>query len=118
MAWIVNNWSFLVVIIACLVVAYVYVKKFRNLPTQQQLEMIKAWLLAIVIEAERTFGSKTGKIKLSWAYSQFISAFPSLSEVISFELFSMLVDEVLEQMREILKSNSNAKNYVDGGVEV
>ena len=118
MAWIINNWSFLVVVLSCLVIAFVYVKKFKNLPTETQLEMVKAWLLAIVIEAERTFGSKTGKIKLSWAYSQFISAFPSLSEIISFELFSMLVDEVLEQMRDILENNKNAKNYVDGGVEV
>ena len=114
MSWIINNWSFLVVIVAFIVVGYVYVKKFKNMPTEQQKNMIRAWLLAIVVEAERTFGSKTGKIKLSWAYSQFVGAFPSLAEIISFELFSKLVDEVLEQMRTILENNENAKSYVEG----
>lgn len=114
MNWLIENWSLLVVVIAAVALGYLYFKKFKNSPTEQQIKMIKEWLLAVVIEAERMFGSKTGKIKLSWAYSCFIDAFPALAEIVTFEMFSALVDEVLEQMRAILESNENAKNYVGG----
>lgn len=112
MSWIINNWSFLVVILACLVIGYVYVNKFKNLPTEQQQEMVKAWLLAIVIEAERTFKNKTGVVKLSWTYNRFCETFPYLADIISFELFSILVDEVLEQMKHLLETNKYISDYV------
>ena len=114
MKWLIDNWSLLVVLVAVIVVVVCYVKKFSALPSQEQQAKIKAWLLAIVVEAERQFGGQTGKIKLSWAYSKFVEAFPSLAPVVPFELFSSMVDEVLEQMRNLLESNESIRKYVEG----
>ena len=114
MMWLEQNWSLLVVIIAFVVVVLHYFKKFSGLPSEQQLAKVKAFLLAIVVEAERQFGSQTGKIKLSWAYSKFCETFPSLAPVIPFETFSAMVDEVLEQMRYLLETNEAVKKYVEG----
>lgn len=114
MQWLYDNWSLLVVILAAIVVVYVRFKKFAGLPSDEQQAKAKAILLAIVIEAERQFGGQTGKLKLSWAYSRFVELYPSLASLIPFELFSTLVDEVLEQMRNLLETNESIKRYVEG----
>lgn len=114
MEWLINNWSLLVLIGAVGVYIYIRFKKWNGLPSEEQLKKIKAFLLATVIEAERQFKSSTGRLKLSWAYSQFIKAFPSLSSLISFEMFSALVDEVLVEMRNLLENNEQIRKYVEG----
>lgn len=114
MKWLIDNWTLLVVLICAAVVVYIRFIKFSSLPDEEQIKQVKAFLLAIVVEAEKQFGSKTGKVKLSWTYSQFIKAFPNLAPVIPFELFSQWVDEVLETMRNLLSNNENLKSYVEG----
>lgn len=113
MRWIIDNWSLLVVILAAVAVVIHYYKKFSGLPSDEQIKKIKQWLLAVVIEAEKEFKGNTGRVKLSYVYSRFIEAFPSLAPVIPFELFSSLVDEVLEEMRHLLETNANLAKYVD-----
>ena len=105
MNWIINNWSLLVVIIACFAVTTVYLKKFKDMPTDEQIARVKEWLLYAVLQAEAEFGSGTGKLKLHYVYDLFVQRFPSLVELISFDMFSWLVDEVLEEMRKILDTN-------------
>lgn len=105
MKWIIDNWSLLVVISAVCTVAFMYVKKFTTLPTEEQLAKVKEWLLYAVMQAEGEFGGGTGKLKLHYVYDMFVTRFPRLVDVISFELFSKLVDEALEQMRKILETN-------------
>lgn len=68
--------------------------------------MIKSWLLSVIVNAEKVYGGKTGKVKLSYVYGLFIEKFPKLARVISFETFSAIVDEVL-------KIN---ENYIDNAV--
>ena len=114
MNWIIENWSLLVVLIAVVILVYIWVKKFVALPNEEQVKRIKQWMLIAVIEAEKRFGEKTGKLKLSWVYAEFVKAFPSLVAIMPFELFSDLVDSVLDDMREILEKNENAKKYVYG----
>lgn len=113
MDWIINNWSMIVVVIAFIVVFYIQYRKFCKLPSEQQLAKVKAFLLVVVVEAERIYKSKTGRIKLSYAYEKFVQAFPSLVPIIPFELFASMVDEVLEQMRNMLEDNENVRNYVE-----
>lgn len=114
MNWLISNWYVIVLILAVIVLGVMYVRKFYGMPSQEQLEKVKAFLLVIVVEAEKQFGSQTGKIKLSWAYSKFVEAFPSIANLISFEMFSLLVDEVLEEMRHLLESNQKVAQYVEG----
>ena len=49
-----------------------------------------------------------------YVYDLFLERFPSVAPVISFEMFSMLVDEALEKMRHILETNLDIKAYVEG----
>lgn len=114
MKWLVDNWSLLVVVLCGIVGIGVYVKRFSDKPTEEQLECIRQWLLYAVIEAEKDFGSGTGALKLRAVYSEFCQVFPEFARVITFEIFSILVDEALEQMKDILEVNKDIEAYVEG----
>lgn len=113
MKWIIDNWSLLVVVAAVCVCVFLYVKKFINTPTDEQIAKVKEWLLYAVTEAEKELGGGTGALKLRYVYNLFIEKFPYLVDIISFEMFSHLVDESLEQMKHLLETNSSIKAYVE-----
>jgi hypothetical protein len=75
---------------------------------------IKEWLLYAVVEAEKGLGSKTGKLKLRQVYDWFISTYPIISKLISFNTFSSYVDMALDEMENILDTNEAIKQYVEG----
>ena len=90
------EWAALAVIA---VVVFVLLYKFCG------VEKVKNWLLWAVCEAETALGSGTGKLKLATVYSLFIERFPTFSKIMPYTLFSKLVDEALEIMREWLENN-------------
>ena len=113
MQWLIDNWTFLVVIIAIVVAVVVAVKKFTQLPTEDQIENVKEWLLYAVTLAEKEFADGgMGKIKLRAVYEQFLINFPWLAKVITFTQFSAMVDEALEQMKHMLETNKNIQAFV------
>lgn len=114
MNWLINNWSLLVVIACVIGVGFFYARKFSQLPSEQQMAKIREWLLYCVMIVEKEYSSGTGQLKLRAAYSMFVDKFPSLVAVISFELFSQLVDEALVRMREILETNKDIEQYIKG----
>mgnify|MGYP000840045992 CR=1 FL=1 len=77
-------------------------------------DRVKEWLLWAVTEAEKDLGGGTGKLKLRQVYDLFVQRFPWLAKAVSFELFSSLVDEALEEMREMLDNNQAVKAFVEG----
>lgn len=111
-----NYWAIIIAIIAIIILVVIAIKKFMNKPTEEQILSIKAWLLQAVVAAEKDLGSKMGRIKLSKVYDMFLKTFPSLSTLITFAMFSKLVDSALEEMKEILNSNKKAQEYV--GIEI
>ncbi len=114
MEWIINNWSFLVIVLCAIGVFVWYTKKFVELPSEEQLAKVREWLLFTVMIVEKEYSSGTGALKLRAAYNEFCRVFPSLVPIISFELFSGLVDEALEQMKHILETNKDIEFYVKG----
>lgn len=54
------------------------------------------------------------KIKLRYVYDMFVARFTWLARVISFEAFSMMVDEALERMKKMLESNKAMQTLVSG----
>jgi hypothetical protein len=70
--------------------------------------------LFAVEKAEEEFGSSTGQLKLRYVYNLFITRFPGISKLISFETFSMLVDEALKKFKEMLIENKNLQKRVYG----
>lgn len=77
--------------------------------------MIKSWLLSVIVNAEKVYGGKTGKVKLSYVYGLFIEKFPKLAKIISFETFSTLVDEVLK-INENFVDNAGTSINVGAGI--
>lgn len=114
MKFIVENWYLIVLAVAVIAfvvrLVYAWIKK----PTDAQISSVKEWLLWACTEAEKELGGGTGKLKLRYVYDAFLSKFPALSKVISFDMLSDLVDEVLTSMREILSTNTSANAYVYG----
>lgn len=113
MKWLVENWTFLVLVVCAVACVIVYFKKFAEQPTEDQLETIRQWLLYAVIQAEKDFGSGTGALKLRAVYSEFCQVFPELAQIITFTMFSRLVDEALERMKQLLETNKDIEAYVE-----
>lgn len=103
--WIANNWAVIVGLIALVTVVILAIRAFMKLPTSAQKEKVKKCLLAWVIQAEKELGGGTGKVKLSTVYGTFVTAFPILKNFISFETFSLWVDDALDEMRKMLEQN-------------
>lgn len=77
----------------------------------------KNWLVWAVSEAESMFGSKTGKLKLRYAYELAIERFPILAKLVPFSLFSKLVDGALVIMRDMIENNKNIADAIGDVVE-
>ena len=115
MNFIINNWYIILAAFAILAAAGIAVYRYFNLPSEAQLAKVREWLLWAVTEAEKELGSGTGKLKLRQVYDLFVTRFSWLARVVSFELFSDMVDDALEEMREMLKNNKAVKALVNGG---
>ena len=110
--FIVRNWYIIFSFIAIIIVAIVCVVNFFKQPTSEQIRQVREWLLYAVTEVEKIMGSKTGQLKLRMVYDMFLEKFPFISSVISFDKFSELVDEALEEMKHLLSTNEAIRNYV------
>lgn len=112
MEWLISNWYILVAAVAIIGCIGLGIKKFVSMPTAQQIEKIKEWLLFAVVDAEKELGSGTGQIKLRYVYDMFISRFGWVAKIIPFSTFSAFVDEALDKMKDILADNDNLKAYI------
>lgn len=101
MKWIVDNWSLLLVFLI-----------FSTYFILSGKKSVKEWLLYAVAIAERELGSGTGKLKLRQVYENFIVAYPVISKIVPFEIFSAWVDEALVEMRKIIETNFDIKAYI------
>lgn len=114
MEWLIENWTLLVVALAAVVCSVVYVKKFADKPTEDQIKAAKEWLVYAVTLAEKELGGGTGKLKLRLTYEWFIEKFPWVAKCVSFETFSVWVDEALLTARKLLEENQAIKGFVNG----
>lgn len=83
----------------------IYVNGFKN------------WLVWAVSEAEATFGSKTGKLKLRYVYDMAVERFPLISKFIPFALFGKLVDGALDVMRDMIENNKSIADAITDEVK-
>lgn len=111
---ILENWYIMVAAFVLLAVGAVLIYRFAKQPRPEQLAKVREWLLYAVTEAEKELGGGTGKLKLRQVYDLFVTRFPWLAPVVSFELFSSLVDDALDEMREMLSNNKAVAALVEG----
>ena len=113
MEFFIENWPVLLSFLCGVAVCLLFAVRFSKEPTERKITMIKEWLLFAVVQAEKELGAGTGQIKLRYVWDLFIQTFPALAPVISFEMFSKLVDEALDQMRHLLETNQDILYYVE-----
>lgn len=107
MNWLISNWGLLLAALAGAGAAVIWIVKFIKLPKEQQLANVRKWLLWAVCQAEKELGGGTGQLKLVKVYDMFVAQFPVLAEWVTFEAFSGMVDEALEEMRGLLERNKS-----------
>ena len=117
MKFLIDNWYIILAALAVLAAAGIAVYRYVKLPTPEQLEKVRQWLLKAVTEAERELGGGTGQLKLRTVYDAFLTKFPWLAPVVSFAKINELVDEAQEEMRKMLEKNKAVQAYVSGEAE-
>ena len=98
------------VIVLCVIGLCIY-GLFRK-GKERQIEIILEWLLLAVIKAEKELGSGTGQLKLRFVYDLFIDKFKIVSYFITFSQFSMLVDQALDIMKDMVSNNKKVEEYI------
>ena len=112
MEFIINYWYVFVGVIAVIIMAGFAVYKFAGLPTKEQMIKVKEWLKYAVSIAEKELGEKTGQLKLRMVYDMMLTKFPVTARLISFQTFSLCVDEALEWLDKQLSANENIANII------
>ena len=114
MDFIIENFGVIVaLVITAVVIVFAAIRFFKS-GTEKQIAKLREWLLYATSLAEKELGGGTGKLKLRFVYDMFIVKFPWLAKIISFERFSMIVDESLEEMNKLLSTNDAVANYIVG----
>lgn len=89
-----------VILVVLLVIGGIYINGFKN------------WLVWAVTEAEKMFGSKTGQLKLRYAYELAATRFPIVAKLIPFNVFGSMVDNALVIMRTMIEKNQTIADIV------
>lgn len=113
MNFLINNCYLIIIAAVIIFIVGRYIYKFFNKPTEEQMNNLREWLKWAVAYAEKTLGSGTGHLKLRYVYDMFIDKFWYLSKIVSFDVFSELVDRALDEMENLLK-NEEINEYVTG----
>lgn len=113
MEYLIENWYIGVIGIVLLSALIAGVYGVIKTPSSEQMKKVKKWLLFAVLKTEQELGSGTGKLKLSYAFDLFVERFPLIAKLISFEVFSMMVDEALETMKDMLKENKDVRRLIE-----
>lgn len=114
MEFVMNNWQYIFAALVLVTVGIVMAVRFFRQPSGEQIEKLKQWLLWAVIHAEQKFGDHMGQVQLRYVYDLFVSRFPWLAKIISFDKFCDLVDEALAKMKKLLQENATAAEFVAG----
>lgn len=116
--FILENWYIILAFVAAGMAAGIAVYHFVKQPKADQLKKVREWLLWAVIEAEKALGSGTGQLKLRKVYDLFVVRFPWLAKIIPFEMFGKMVDDALDEMRELLENNEAVADYINSGAMI
>lgn len=117
-----NNWTLIITIIGLGLGIYTKIKNYLNLSKQEKIniaiEQIRKTMLDMVVEAEKEYGSNTGKLKKSKVLNEIFDKYPVLKDYINQEDLEKqiddIIDENLEKMKEMLENNKDFRDFVYG----
>lgn len=113
MTLLMEYWWLAIVILAIIIIAFMFLTIYIKLPNSKKAKKVKEWLLFAVVQAEKELGSGTGQLKLRYVYNLALSKFPIFIKLIPFELFSNFVDGALQQLKNIIEDNEGVKEYME-----
>lgn len=116
MDFIINNWYIVIGVIVSVCIVFRMVYRFLGMPTEEQTEKVKQWLVWACVKAEKALQSGTGQLKLRQVYDMFcaVPAFTWVARLISFTQFSVWVSDALFEVKKMLINNRNLAEYVYG----
>lgn len=103
------NLPFICLVIALIICFLAVMYNFICLPPSGKKQALKEWLKWAVTVAEKEYGGKTGQLKLRYVWELALKQFPWLVRFVTFDEFSLYVDEALEWLRGQLESNEAMK---------
>lgn len=106
---VIVNLPLICLLVALLVCLGAVVYNFIMLPPSGKKEALKEWLKWAVTVAEKEYGGKTGQLKLRYVWELALKQFPWLVRFVTFDEFSLYVDEALEWLKGQLESNEAMK---------
>ena len=113
MTLLMEYWWLAIAILAILIIAFMFLITYINLPNSKKATKVKEWLLFAVVQAEKELGSGTGQLKLRYVYNLALSKFPIFIKLIPFELFSNFVDGALQQLENLIENSEGVKKYME-----
>ena len=113
MTLLMEYWWLAKAILAILIIAFMFLITYINLPNSKKATKVKEWLLFAVVQAEKELGSGTGQLKLRYVYNLALSKFPVFIKLIPFELFSSFVDGALQQLGNLIENSEGVKKYME-----
>ena len=113
MTLLMEYWWLAIAILAILIIAFMSLITYINLPNSKKATKVKEWLLFAVVQAEKELGSGTGQLKLRYVYNLALSKFPVFIKLIPFELFSSFVDGALQQLGNLIENSEGVKKYME-----
>lgn len=113
MTLLMDYWWIAIAILAIIIIAFMFLITYINLPNSKKATKVKEWLLFAVVQAEKELGSGTGQLKLRYVYNLALSKFPVFIKLIPFELFSSFVDGALQQLGNLIENSEGVKKYME-----
>ncbi len=110
--FLINNWYLIIVAIAVVTIAGTFIVNFMQKSTEEKLQSVKEWAIYACAIAEATLGSGTGQLKMRETYDMFITRFPDLAKIISFETYKMTAEIALTEFKKMLETNPNVQELI------
>jgi hypothetical protein len=117
-----NYWTYLVIVIALVVLGTQEIKKYKNLSTQEKIDaalaVVKKEVLKMMSKAEIDWEEykKSGELKKSQVITDIYTQFPILSEYVNqdelIEKIEALIEEEMGKMNQIINEESSEETYV------
>lgn len=117
----IENWYIVVMAILALIFVAVKILYFYKLPTEEQMKILKKFILSLVVEAREKFTSNMGELKFAAVIEWFYERCPEeLRILVSQEQLERLIQEAYEYMvsylTERVESPSRATQATQNGL--
>ena len=103
----------IIALVIIVLAAGVAIYNFVRLTKEQKINNIKEWLKWAVTIAEKDLGSGTGQLKLRQVYNMAVTQFPWIVQLVTFEQFSIWVDEALKWMDNQISKNQAVSTFIN-----